>query len=54
MLTQQEKAYLKELVKKQLEMLKKENKTIIENPAPQFIAAEEKYEDFLEGLIKKL
>ena len=54
MFTKQEKEFLRELVKAQLKMLKEENKTIIENPAPQFVAAEEKYEDFMEEIIKKL
>ena len=54
MFTKQEKEYLKTLVKHQLEMLQKENKTIIENPAPQFVAAEEQFEHFLKDLIKKM
>jgi len=53
MFTKQEKEYLKTLVKHQLEMLQKENKTIIENPAPQFVAAEEQFQHFFEGSDKK-
>ena len=53
MFTKQEREYLKTLVKHQLEMLQKENKTIIENPAPQFVAAEKEFQEFLKSLLKK-
>ena len=53
-LTDNEKAFLHDLVKRALEDVKKEGDTVIHHTTPQFLAAEEKYEDFLEKLLKKL
>lgn len=52
--TDNEKAFLKELVKERLEKVKAEGDTIVHHVHPQFLAVEEKYEDFLENLLKKL
>jgi len=51
MFTDKEKELLKSLVKKELDEFGSEEKSI--RPNPTFLAAEEKYEDFLEGLLKK-
>jgi len=52
-LTNDEKTFLKSLVEKELERFEAEEDTVIfKNPS--FLASEEKYEDFMESLIKKL
>jgi len=52
--TDNEKVFLKEMVKQTLEKVKKEESTIVHHEKVSFLAAEEKYEDFLERLLKKL
>ena len=53
--TSDEKMLLKMLVKKELESLKDEGKVaLLQEDYPDFIAGEEKYEMFLERLLKKL
>lgn len=53
--TEKEKKFLKVLVKKELDALKEEGETVlIVEDHPDFLAGEEKYEDFLENLLKKL
>ncbi len=53
-LSKEEKELLKFLVKKELELFKKEKSTITDNMSPKFIKSEELNEDFLEELIAKL
>lgn len=53
-LTDKERAFLHELVKQTLEQAKKEGDTVIHHWNVQFLAAEQRFEDFLEGLLKKL
>jgi len=52
-ITQDERKLLKELVKKELEVFEKEEKTIIEI-SPGFLSAEVKYDLFLKDLLNKL
>ena len=52
-LTKEEKEFIKLLIKNKLEEFKKEEKTIIEQDKPSFLAAEVKYEEFLKALLKK-
>lgn len=53
--TENEKKLLKTLVQNELKALKEEGKTVfIVEDHPDFLAGEEKYEDFLENLLKKL
>lgn len=52
-LTKNEKEYILSVVKKELEHLKKDGKTILFESA-SFLKAEEEYESFLKDLIKKL
>ena len=54
MLTSDEKKYLRELVKKELDAFKKEQRTLFIDIAVPFIKAEHDYGHFLEGLLKKL
>ena len=50
-----EKKLLKTLVQKELETLKAEGETVfIVEDHPDFLAGEERYEEFLERLLKKL
>jgi hypothetical protein len=51
--TEKELVFLKAVVTKTLEHVKAEEKTIIEHPTPAFLAAEERYEDFLKNLLRK-
>lgn len=53
-LTKNEKAYLKEVVKKELEHFAREKKTLLTNLPPQFLKGEHDYQHFLENLLKKL
>ncbi|MBD3248651.1 hypothetical protein GF336_01260 [Candidatus Woesearchaeota archaeon] len=54
-LTDEEKKFLKFLLKKELSTLEKQEKTIEDfEPEFQFLAAEEKYELLLKDMIKKL
>jgi hypothetical protein len=52
--TEDERKLLKMLVKKEMADLKEEGKTVITDDNPGFLALEEKYEEFLERLLKKL
>lgn len=51
--TDNEKEFLKQVVKKELDNFEDEGETIIE-AEPAFIALEEKYDEFLKNLLKKL
>ena len=54
-LTETDRKLLKNLVKNELAELKETGKTVfIVEDHPGFLAGEEKYEDFLETLLKKL
>jgi hypothetical protein len=52
--TEDEKKLLKLLVKKELESVDAEGKTVLIEDNPSFLATEERYEEFLERLLKKL
>ena len=54
MLTKDETAYLKELVKRELTNFKAEEKTSAMNAALKFLKAEHEYGHFLEKLLEKL
>ena len=55
MFTDDEKKYLKTLVKRELEDFEKEGKTVLITEAfPNFLAADAKYDEWLKNLIKKL
>ena len=52
---EKEKKLLKLLVEKEIESLQAEGETVfISEDHPNFLAGEEKYEEFLERLLKKL
>ena len=53
-MNEDEKAYLRSLVKKELEHFKTEKKTLFIDIPPQFLKGEHDFEHFLEGLLKKL
>ena len=53
-LTQEEKDYLKHIVKTALQKFKEEESTIIVDNPPAFVAGELGFEQFLEQLLKKL
>lgn len=53
-LTKQEKEFIKSLIKNKLKEFEKEEKTIIEQDKPSFLAAEVRYSDFLKTLLKKI
>ena len=54
-LTKEEKEFLKELVKVELKRIHKEKKEMKQlRPIVPFLAVEEKYDEFLEKLKKKL
>lgn len=52
--TEDEKTLLRNLVKKEMEVFQTEGKTIVVDDNPGFEALEEKYEEFLENLLKKI
>jgi hypothetical protein len=52
--TPDEKKLLKTLVQKELDSFNEEGKTLFVDDNPGFMALEEKYEIFLERLLKKL
>lgn len=53
--TDNERKLLKTLVQNELKNLKEQGNTVfIVEDHPDFLAGEEKYEDFLESLLKKL
>lgn len=52
--TDNEKKYLKAIIKKELDNYEAEEKTIIEEISPAIVALEEKYDIFLTELLKKL
>jgi len=54
MLTQDEKNYLKELVKRELDKFSKEGKAASYDVAVKFLKAEHEYGHFLEELMEKL
>jgi hypothetical protein len=55
MFTEDEKKYLKALVKKELDAFEKEGKTVlITETFPNFLAADAKYDQWLKDMIKKL
>ena len=45
---------LKALVKKEIDIVEKEGSTIILHPGIAFLSSEERYDDYLKGLLKKL
>ncbi len=51
--SEKELVFLKAVVTKTLKQVEAEEKTIIEHPNPEFLAAEERYEAFLKNLLKK-
>jgi len=53
-LTKDEKEYLKEIVKKELDKLKAEQKALFIGMSPNFLKGEHEYKHFLENLLKKL
>ncbi len=53
-ITNDEKKLLKILVKQEIKSFETEGKTIIVEDFPDFLAIEEKYDTFLEKLLKKL
>ena len=53
MLTKNEKKYLAEIVRKNLEHLKKDN-AVVQGANLSFLKAEHELEDFLKDLLKKL
>ena len=53
--TEQEKEFFRTVIKQELEQLKEQGKGVfITEDKPTFLAMEDKYEDFLENLLKKL
>jgi hypothetical protein len=55
MFNEDEKKYLKTIVKKELDAFEKEGKTVlITETFPNFLAADAKYDEWLKNLIKKL
>ncbi len=54
MFSNDEKEFLKELVKRELEHFKKEEKTVVMSSALKFLKAEHEYGHFLENLLEKL
>ena len=53
--THEEKEFLKLLIKNELKIVEEQGKSVLITEAkPGFLAMEEKYEDFLERLLKKL
>ena len=54
MFSNDEKEYLKELIKRELEQFRKEGKTASMDAAVRFLKAEHEYGHFLEGLLEKL
>ena len=52
--TEDDKKLLKILVKKELDEFRAEGKTVFIEDNPGFLALEERYEEFLEKLLKKL
>jgi len=54
MLQKNEKEFLTNLVKEKLEEVKKDSPNASRDARPKFMAAEEEYVEFLEGLLKKL
>lgn len=54
MLTKDEKNYLKELVKRELEHFKRDGKTASQDAAVGFLKAEHEYGHFLENILVKL
>ena len=54
MLTKDEKSYLREIVKRELESFKKDEKPASYDAAVSFLKAEHEYGHFLEKLMEKL
>jgi len=54
MLTNDEKSYLKELVKRELEHFKRDGKAASQDAAVGFLKAEHEYGHFLENILEKL
>ncbi len=54
MFSNEEKEYLKELVKRELGHFKKEEKTVAMDAAVKFLKAEHEYGHFLEKLLAKI
>ncbi len=54
MFTKDEKEYLRKVVSKELEELKKEESTVLTDMSPSFIKGEAEYEKFIKGIIEKL
>ena len=54
MFTEREKEYLKLIVQRELKTFEEEKATIIDIENPAFLAAEERYDEFLKNLLKKL
>ena len=49
-----EKEFLRCMVKQALEQVHSESEVVIHHPDPEFLAGETRYEDFLKNLLKKL
>ena len=45
---------IKSLIKKEIEQVEREGEAIVIDPGIAFLSAEEKYEDYLKSLLKKL
>lgn len=54
MFSNDEKEFLKELVKREMEHFKKEEKTVAMESALKFLKAEHEYGHFLENLLAKI
>ena len=54
MFSSDEKEYLKDLLKRELEHFRKEEKTVASGSAVRFLKAEHEYGHFLEKLLEKL
>ena len=54
MFSDEEKQYLKELLERELEHFRREEKTVAKDAALRFLKAEHEYGHFLEKLLEKL
>ncbi|MBS3176275.1 hypothetical protein J4457_03500 [Candidatus Woesearchaeota archaeon] len=50
----QEKEYLRALLKREIKRFEEEGETVLEGMPAPFAAAEQRYDDFLKGLLKKI
>lgn len=54
MLNNDEKAYLRSLIERDLEQLKRDEHVVLDSPALRFIKGEQEYMAFIENLLEKL